>query len=310
MESLHTAVAETDTQIDAPKRRGRKPRIHSAQPCSGAPEALDGDLVIHALSISDIDLSDHTFRFRAVVRVPDLLKSLSEFGQQIPAVVRPHPSPSSGFRYQLISGFRRVAALTELGAPTISAYVRRDLFDDAAAFRSSVLENMARKTYTDIDRAYIIRQIQAKGYPGVEAAELMNLSKRQKNNLLSLLELPAEVQAALSEDGKVFTATHALTLRKLRRRHRGLNYVEWIARVNSEGLSIPQMIRAVNQAQRRRGDHKPLASIFRPEGTDLEKGLVRLRPLKFDASALTPAEKRKLRDELEGVLRHLADAQV
>jgi hypothetical protein len=42
-------------------------------------------------------------------------------------------------------------------------------------------------------------------------------------------------------------------------------------------------------------------------GTDAEKGLFRLRPLKIDVSTLTPAEKRKLRTELEGVLRHVAE---
>ena len=295
----------TESTLPEPKRRGRKPVARPLPP--GAPEALDPDLVIHRVPLSEIDHVDQTFRFRAVVRVPDLLRSLSEFGQQIPAVVRPHPRAEEGFKYQLVSGFRRMAALQALEATTLSAYVRLDLDDDQAAFRASVLENIARKTYTDIDRAYIIRRTQESRYQSFEVAGLMGLSKRQKNNLLSLLELPAEVQAALSEDGRAFTTTHALTFRKLKQRHRGLNWGDWITRVESEGLSIPQMTRAINASVKRRVEKAPMESIFLGGGTDAERGLFRLRPLKIDVSTLTPAEKRKLRTELEGVLRHVAE---
>ena len=297
--------AVTESAAPAPKRRGRKP-VARPRP-QGAPEALEPDLVIHRIPLSEIDPVDQTFRFRAVVRVPDLLRSLSEFGQQIPAVVRPHARADAGFKYQLISGFRRMAALQELGAATLSAYVRRDLDDDQAAFRASVLENIARKTYTDIDRAYIIRRTQESGYQSFEVSGLMGLSKRQKNNLLSLLDLPAEVQAVLSQEDRAFTTTHALTFRKLKQRHRGLNWAEWIGRVESDGLSIPQMSRAVNASAKRRVERTAMASIFLDGGMDTEKGLFRLRPLKIDVSTLTPAEKRKLRAELEGVLRHVAE---
>ena len=125
-----------------------------------------------------------------MVRVSDLVKSIKESGQQIPAVVRPHPNQGKGYKWQLISGFRRATALAELKATHIAAYVRRDLTDDQEAFRASVLENMARKTYSDIDRAYVIKRHQDAGYTGFEVAALMNLTKRQKNNLLSLLDLP------------------------------------------------------------------------------------------------------------------------
>jgi ParB family chromosome partitioning protein len=53
--------------------------------------------------------------------VPELVRSIREHGQQIPAVLRPHPHKDSGYAYQLVSGFRRVTALHELGAPIPSA---------------------------------------------------------------------------------------------------------------------------------------------------------------------------------------------
>jgi ParB/RepB/Spo0J family partition protein len=278
----------------------------SAPSIAVAPSVLGDDLVVRQVPLSDLDLGDTTYRFRAVVRVSDLVKSIKESGQQIPAVVRPHPRPSSGYKWQLISGFRRATALSELKVPTIAAYVRRDLVDDQEAFRASVLENMARKTYSDIDRAYVIKRYQDAGYQSFEVAGLMNLTKRQKNNLLSLLELPQEVQSAIGEDGTTFKATHALTLKKLKAKHPKLNYVEWVSRINNENLSISQTIRAVNEALKGKESKKTLPSIFRSDGTDLNSGDVRLRPVKFNATALSAAEKKRLREELEGVLALLA----
>jgi ParB/RepB/Spo0J family partition protein len=271
------------------------------------PAVLGDELVVRQVPLSDIDLGDTTYRFRAVVRVADLVKSIKESGQQIPAVVRPHPNPATGYKWQLVSGFRRATALTELKVPFIAAYVRRDLVDDQEAFRASVLENMARKTYSDIDRAYVIKRYQDAGYHSFEVAELMNLTKRQKNNLLSLLELPPEVQTAIEEDGTTFKATHALTLKKLKAKYPKLGYIEWVARINNDNLSISQTIRAVNESFKGSNEKKKLPSIFRADGTNLGEGDVRLRPVKFNAKDLSAAEKKTLRKELEGVLSILGE---
>lgn len=237
------------------KRRGRPPG--SSRDPVDVPTIFDDDLVVKQVPLSEVDLGDVTYRFRAVVRVADLVKSIRESGQQIPAVVRPHPASSSGFKWQLISGFRRATALAELKVDTIAAYVRRDLADDQDAFRASVLENMARKTYSDIDRAYVIKRYQDSGYKSFEVAELMNLTKRQKNNLLTLLELPAEVQTAIAEEGTTFKATHALTLKKLKAKYPKLHYIEWVSHINNENLSIPQ-VRVPGKLRTQRGfPHAP-----------------------------------------------------
>jgi ParB/RepB/Spo0J family partition protein len=297
-------ITTTEPAPAIEKRRGRPPG-KSKVPVD-VPTVLDDDLVVRKIPLGEIDLGDVTYRFRAVVRVADLVKSIRESGQQIPAVVRPHPQPDDGFKWQLVSGFRRATALTELKADFISAYVRRDLVDDQEAFRASVLENMARKTYSDIDRAYVIKRYQDSGYKSFEVAELMNLTKRQKNNLLALLDLPAEVQTAIGEEGTTFKATHALTLKKLKAKYPKLHYIEWVTRINNEELSIPQIVRHVNEAFRGASEKKSLPSIFRTDGTNLKIGDVRLRPVKFNAKELSDAEKKALRSELEGVLALLS----
>ncbi len=277
---------------------------HRAPVMTSSPRTPGVGIVL-SIPLTDIDLTDTRYRFRAVVRVPDLLKSIEAFGQQVPAIVRPHPDKNRGFRFQLISGFRRVEALVTLGRSTLDAVVRDDLGSDDAAFRTSVLENVARKTYSDIDRAYIIRRVQEQGRRIDEVSRLMNLSKRQVHNLLSLLELPAEVQAAIADESQPFTTTHALTLRKLKQQHRAIVYLEWIERVNAENLSIPQMARAVQAALRSRAKRRALASIFQNEASDTANGVFRLRPVKFDVTLLSGPERERLRSELETVIRAL-----
>ena len=80
---------------------------------------------------------DDTFMFRANIRVADLKASIQQEGQQLPIVVRKVPKGRSG-RYQVVSGFRRLKAIEELGGTTIAAIIRADLDDDEAAFRASI----------------------------------------------------------------------------------------------------------------------------------------------------------------------------
>jgi ParB/RepB/Spo0J family partition protein len=291
----------TEPEAPAVKRRGRPPK--SVEPVE-VPEPLGDNLVIKRIPLAQIDVKDKTYQFRAVVRVPDLVKSIRESGQQIPAVVRPHPQPEGGFPYQLISGFRRATALREIGTKTLSAYVRHDLSDDAEAFRASVLENVARKTYSDIDRAYIIRRHRDDGHTGFEVAKLMGLTDRTQRNLLSLLDLPDVVQQAIASEVGSFKTTHALTLRKLKGKYKQLDYAVWVKQINDEDMSISTLIRKVNEAYRAQVVHR-VPSIFRSDGTNLETGHVRLRPVKFDLTSMSDADRQTLKQELSTLMARI-----
>jgi len=263
------------------------------------PQALGEDLMIMHIPLEEIDFQDTTFCFRAILRVNDLVGSLRQSGQQIPVVVR--PGRDGG--YQLISGFRRATALSELGAQTIAAYVRYDLMDDVEAFKASVLENMARKTYSDLDRAYVIKRYHDLGYKGFKVAELMQLTKRQKNNLRSLLDFPTEVQEAIIAEGSKFTTTHALQLKELRGTYRRLDYQEWIRRVNEEGLSISQLVRAVNAAYHSKV--KEPMTLIRARLTDFEGGVIAIKSVCIKVSDLSAADRKNVRQELEQMLAML-----
>jgi ParB/RepB/Spo0J family partition protein len=291
---------EATVRPEGHRRRGL------GRPRAEIPVPLDEDLVVRAIPLEQIDPDDTTYRFRAVVRVPDLIKSIRDHGQQIPAVVRPHPHTDRGYAYQLVSGFRRFTALRELGAGVMSAYVRRDLVTDADAFAASVLENVARRTYSDIDRAYIIRRHRDGGLLGLEVARLMNLGERQVRNLQSLLDLPDLAQRALGDSDAAFKATHALTLKKLSAKYPDLDWAECIATVNEERLSVRQLERRVADRYRRTGP-RAVPSLFRNDGTALDQGRLRFNPVAVDTATLTLQDRRRLVAELRAALEMLEE---
>ena len=252
------------------------------------------------LPLDDIDHDDTSFMFRAIMRVGDLKRSLQEEGQQIPIVVRRTQGKK---KYQIISGFRRTNAARAIGWKEIAAIVRTGLSDEEA-FRASILENTARKTYSDIDRAHIIRAYRARGHGGDEVAKVMGLTDRQVRNLLSLLELPEAVQAAIDDPDQYFSTTHVLTLKKLKGQYPELDYDQYIAIVNEERLAVPQLKRRVTKDH---GQEPPpgFTSLFQEKGTDWRKGEIRFAPVKVAIEELSEVEKEKLRGELERLMKKL-----
>ena len=168
--------------------------------------------VVLTLGLDQLDFDDTTYMFRAALRTGPLKKSNQQHGQQQPIFVRRKPGSD---KYQIVCGFRRATALKEIGANDVVAIDRNDL-DDETAFRVSVLENVARKSYSDIDRANAISLAKKHGHTGVVIAEMMGLTRRQKDNIQSLLELPEAVQEAVDDEEQHFSTTHAIVLRQFR----------------------------------------------------------------------------------------------
>ena len=90
-----------------------------------APPLLPRELV--HLTLDEID-DDETFRLREVGDVSSLAQSIAQVGQLFPVEVRLHEG-----RYQLVTGFRRVAALRMLLRKRVLARVHTDLSERDAA---------------------------------------------------------------------------------------------------------------------------------------------------------------------------------
>lgn len=88
-----------------------------------------------------------------------LIESIKEYGQQVPVLLRPHPTAQG--RYEIVYGRRRLMALRALGLP-VKAMVRH--LDDQALVMAQGQENNARQDLSFIEKASFAAQLQAAGY--------------------------------------------------------------------------------------------------------------------------------------------------
>lgn len=292
----------------APQETGRKKAQPSAPPAPVAPEPAPpkrASTSAPALSVAErpvgggarqdvplreIDLENEQYKFRVLMRVSDLVESIREHGQQFPVLLRPHPNaPSREVKYQLISGFRRCTAISELGWSTVSAIVRNDLADDVEAFHISLIENEDRKTYNDLDRAYAILAYRRMGKSNAEVNEIFKVGSRQRQRLEELTNLPKSLQIAIA-DGKV-SSTNAVRLMQHARKHKlpASELQNWIDRIADEKPSYVQLGKDLKTSVVKDKKAQTI-DVFVDASKDGVKAL-RVRPIRIDASL--SADQRK-----------------
>jgi ParB family transcriptional regulator, chromosome partitioning protein len=113
----------------------------------------------------------------------ELRRSLSEYGQQVPVLVRPHPE-REGY-YQIVYGRRRVLAMRDLGQ-SVKALVR-DL-DDQALVMAQGQENTLRRNLSYIEKVNFARQMEEAGYDRKFICDAISVDKTQISRMLSITE--------------------------------------------------------------------------------------------------------------------------
>lgn len=220
-----------------PRRRGRPRKEH--EPTAFVP-GLGTNAQVVPVELTRIDQDDKTFQFRVNLRVGDLVDSIRQSGQQVPAILRKLDGHD---KLQIISGFRRITAIGKIGWPTVNAIVLEGISNEDA-WKTSVLENEARKTYSDLDRGYAIEAYRKLGYTVEDVAKtVFKLSRKQATRLNSLVALSPEVREAIADER--ITTTHALVLKQLCDKLGGLDFSAWIERIGKDRLSIRQLSSAV-----------------------------------------------------------------
>lgn len=122
-----------------------------------------------------------------------LARSIGEYGQQVPVLVRPHPDQDG--RYQIVYGRRRVLAMRQLGQP-VKALVR-DL-DDRALVLAQGQENTARRDLSFIEKVNFARQLQDAGYDRKVICDALSVDKTLASRMLSVAgRLPRELIEAI-----------------------------------------------------------------------------------------------------------------
>lgn len=238
------------------------------------------------LPLEAIELDD-TFQFRMRLDVAALEADIRDHGQHFPVVVRPR-----GDLYQLVCGFRRVAALRNLGRPALA--VVREL-SDSDAMRLSWAENEARASYSDVDRAHGIFKGHEAGYSFRELEDLFAIKKSQLHFLRKLTTLPEVVLEAVRA-GTVPT-THAVTLKVLAKRYPQLEYERWVRGISQHGWSLRQLKQRVGLAY-----DKPRSPLLH---LDKAAGKLRLRAVHVDLKRVDAEERALLIGELKQALEAL-----
>lgn len=129
----------------------------------------------------------------------ELKRSIAERGQEIPILVRPHPS--SPGRYQSAYGHRRVRAVRALGGQ-IKAYVRP--LTDESLVVSQGIENSAREDLSFIERALFALKLENAGFQRTVVQSALTIDRAEASKLLAVARaIPADLVAAIGRAPKV-----------------------------------------------------------------------------------------------------------
>ncbi|BCM87610.1 plasmid partitioning protein RepB [Methylobacterium indicum] len=144
-------------------------------------ELLDGSFVADRVS----DATDPT--------LDTLVESIRESGQQVPILVRPHPSKSG--RYQIAFGHRRARACRALKRP-VRAVVRP--LTDAELVVAQGKENLDRRNLSYIERAFFAFRLEALTFPRDVICAAMGVHKPDVSNYITVARtVPEHVVAAI-----------------------------------------------------------------------------------------------------------------
>jgi ParB family chromosome partitioning protein len=110
-----------------------------------------------------------------------LRESLKTYGQQVPVLLRPHPSQTG--RYEIVYGRRRLKALKDLGLP-VKAMIRQ--LDDHDLIMAQGQENTARQDLSFIERASFAAQLDQMDYERQTIAAALSVDLPMVSRLLKV----------------------------------------------------------------------------------------------------------------------------
>ncbi len=148
----------------------------------------------------DIDPSPFADRFEQAddPAFEALKRSIAERGQEIPVLLRPHPSRPG--RYEIAYGHRRVRAAREL-SQAVRAIVRPLSDDDLAVAQG--LENSAREDLSFIERAVFALRLEEAGRERALIQQALAIDKAEASKLISVARaVPSDIVLAIGKAAK------------------------------------------------------------------------------------------------------------
>jgi ParB family transcriptional regulator, chromosome partitioning protein len=169
----HPGHMASDTRVAAGAVRAMGLSLGRLEQDAARAEALASQLATGEL-VQELDtgMVDPSFVDDRIDRTNDpdyrrLVESINTTGQQVPILVRPHPTAPG--RYQVAYGHRRLAACIDLGR-SIKALVRQ--LSDAELVVAQGKENAERRNLSFIERATFAAHLEQQGFdrPTMQAA--------------------------------------------------------------------------------------------------------------------------------------------
>lgn len=122
-----------------------------------------------------------------------LVDAIKEHGQQVPILVRPHPSAPG--RYQVAYGHRRLRAAVELGR-TVRAVVK--ILTDEEVVVAQGQENNERQDLSFIEKSRFARRLEQRGFRRDTIMSALSVYKSDLSNMLSVvMKIPEDVIEAI-----------------------------------------------------------------------------------------------------------------
>jgi ParB family chromosome partitioning protein len=115
--------------------------------------------------------------------VAELRDSIARHGQQVPILLRPHPTLSG--RYQVVYGRRRLAAIRALRTP-VKALIRT--LSDEEAVLAQGQENNLRKDPSFIEKALFAGDLEEAGYDARVVQDALNVNRSHTSHMRKVRE--------------------------------------------------------------------------------------------------------------------------
>lgn len=146
--------------------------------------------------ISTVDCENTQFRFRNDLNISELAESLEAEGQKFPILLWKRNTGT----LQLISGFRRINAAKQLNWENILAIALPETeINEEQALKLNFIENVERKTLTDLDLVYTCAKLKSNGKSNRLIGKLISKGEASVRRYMMIADAPREIHTAVME---------------------------------------------------------------------------------------------------------------
>lgn len=169
----------------------------------------------HVLEIEPSDIDAAMVSDRLTIDVDpsfeSLVASMAESGQQVPILVRPHPTEAG--RYQAAYGHRRLRAALRLKIK-VKAIVRT--LTDADLVVAQGKENLERRDLSFIERAWFARRLEERGFERPVVIAALSCDKADVSRYVAMARaIPEDIALSIGPAPKAGRARWAVLAEKL-----------------------------------------------------------------------------------------------